>query len=88
MTNPLQRTIELHYELFAANIHSMDALAFNKSEYHLIKAIHSLSDYAGEAIKVNIEAKSEGSVKDILQVILPDSEIKNSCRGTSYRSNL
>lgn len=76
MTNPLQRTIELHYELFAANSHSMDALAFNKSEYHLIKAIHSLRDYAGEAIKVNIEAKSEGSVKDILQVILPDSAIK------------
>ncbi len=76
MTDSLQRTIKLHYDLFVTDSHAMDALAFNKAEFHLIRAILYLSEYAGEPIKVNIEAKKEGSVIDLLQVILPDSVIK------------
>ncbi len=77
MTNSLQRTIELHYDLFVANSYSMDALCFNKAEYQLIRAILSLGNYVGEPIKVNIEAKSEGSVIDTLQVLISDPTVQH-----------
>lgn len=77
MTDNLQRTIELHYELFVRDNHSMDALAFNKAEYNLIMAIRSLGDYVDCSIKVNVEAKSEGSIIDILQVVISNSKFQH-----------
>lgn len=76
MTNSSLRTLELHYELFSNDSHSMDALSFNKAEFNLIKAIISLGDYLDAEIKVNVEAKGEGSIKDYLQVIVEKLDLQ------------
>lgn len=77
MTIPSTKTIELHYDLFTKNSHTMDALAYNKAEYNLILALSYLNKYVDGEIKVKVEAKQEGSIIDILQVIIDNPNVKH-----------
>lgn len=77
MTVENKRIIELHYELFVASRHSMDALSYNRAEYNLILAIRYLKKYVGSGFIVNVEAKREGSIIDTIQVIVDDPSVKH-----------
>lgn len=66
------RIIELHYELFQSERHSMDAMSFNTAEFNLIRALKSINNFIPGIVKVEIEAKREGSIIDILHVIITD----------------
>lgn len=78
MTMPNQNTIELHYDLFIENSHSMNALAFNRAQMYFIKAILSIGDFVDGSIKVNVEAKREGSIVDLLQIIIDNPAFQHA----------
>ena len=77
MATPSPRTIEIHYDLFDNNCHTMDALAYNKAEYNLILAICYLNRYINGEIKVKVEAKQEVRIIDILKVVIDNPDVRH-----------
>lgn len=65
-----QRTIELHYDLFKDNCHTINALLYNKAEHNLILAIRYLNKFIDGEIQLNVGARREGSLIDTLQIII------------------
>lgn len=71
------RIIQFHYELFAHSSHSMDAMAFNIAECNLIRAINYINEFVNGNVKVNIESKKDGSIIDILQVVIANPSFQH-----------
>lgn len=78
MADSTLRTIEIHYDLFKSHSHSMNALAYNRAEYNFILAIQSLRKFLDCGIKVDIEAREEGSIIDNLKVFTENSVLTNA----------
>ena len=62
-------SISLHYYMQEEGVHEMDAFVHNKCERQLLNIINYLSKQYGIEVKVDIEAKEEGGIKDKIIVI-------------------
>ena len=61
-------TISLHYYLQEEGVHEMDALVHNICERQLLNMIYYLSKQCDCDVKVDIDAKEEGGIKDMIKV--------------------
>ena len=61
-------TISLHYYLQEEGVHEMDALVHNICERQLLNMIYYLSKQCDCDVKVDIDAKEEGGIKDKIKV--------------------
>ena len=61
-------TISLHYYLQEEGVHEMDALVHNICERQLLNMIYYLSKQCDCDVKVDINAKEEGGIKDMIKV--------------------
>lgn len=75
MNNTLD--LQLHYFIADIDSHVMDAKIHNEAERYLLKAISELQKYVNCEIIIKTEAKSEGGLKETLNIICDKSTIKN-----------
>ena len=61
-------TISLHYYLQEEGVHEMDALVHNICERQVLNMIYYLSKQCDCDVKVDIDAKEEGGIKDKIKV--------------------
>lgn len=70
--------IELRYRFDDENKHSMNAEIFNECEKQFIKAIKSTEKYFEDTIEIKIKPREEGSLIDILTVVVNNPEIRTT----------
>lgn len=62
-------SFSLHYYLQEEGVHEMDAFVHNICERQILNMINYLSKQYGYDVKVDIEAKEEGGIKDTIKII-------------------
>lgn len=70
--------IELRYRFDDEDKHSMNAEIFNECEKQFIKAIKSTEKYFEDTIEIKIKPREEGSLIDILTVVVNNPEIRTT----------
>src|SRR5690554_1195796 len=70
--------IELRYRFDDENKHSMNAEIFNECEKQFIRAIKSTEKYFEDTIEIKIKPREEGSLIDILTVVVNNPEIRTT----------
>lgn len=70
--------IELRYSFDDENKHSINAEIFNECEKQFIKAIKSTEKYFDDTIEIKINPREEGSLIDILTVVVNNPEIRTN----------
>jgi len=70
--------IELRYRFNDENKHSMNAEIFNECEKQFIKAIKSTEKYFEDTLEIKIKPREEGSLIDILTVVVNNPEIRTT----------
>ena len=70
MDNQDSITLQLHYFLNDAKLHSMNAKVHNECAKQFIQAITLLNKYLDEPIELEVFAKEEGGVKDLYKIII------------------
>jgi len=69
-------TISIRYCFSDDTVHSMNAEIFNECERQFIQAIKCTQKYLEYTLSIDIKAREEGSVADIITIILDNLDIK------------
>lgn len=80
-------SISLHYYMQEEGVHEMDAFVHNKCERQLLNIINYLSKQYGIEVKVDIEAKEEGGIKDKI-IVIAESALFFSFGGERIRHSI
>jgi len=69
-------TISIRYCFGDDAVHSMNAEIFNECERQFIQAIKGVQKYLEDTFSINIKAREDGSIADIITIVLDNLDIK------------